>query len=183
MADLLTTHRDLLGRFRKSMNLVGPGDLALHYLDADHSLHWLEPEGHWADLGTGAGLPGIPFAARFPHVAIDLVDSREKRCIFLHKVLAEADLGGRAPIRVLHMRVEDLPGESYDGIIARAFTPPPKLLAHARRLLVPGGTLVLLLQDDTEAPEAEDFDVFHVEPYAVDGKHRKAVGLRLRVRS
>ena len=178
MADLLTTHRRLLARFRKSMNLVGPGDLSLHYLDADRSLGWLQPTGHWVDLGTGAGLPGVPFAARFPDVSIDLVDSREKRCIFLEKVLAEADLGDRAPITVRHMRVEDLPAAAYDGILARAFTPPPKLLRHAERLLVPGGTLVLLLQDDTPVPPTDAFEVFHVEPYVVDRKHRKAVGLR-----
>jgi 16S rRNA (guanine527-N7)-methyltransferase len=179
VADLLATHRSLLARFRKSMNLVGPGDLSLHYLDADRSLHWLEPTGHWVDLGTGAGLPGIPFAARFPDVAIDLVDSREKRCIFLEKVLAEAELGDRRPITVRHMRVEDLPNSTYDGVLARAFTPPPKLLRHAERLLVPGGTLVLLLQEDTPVPPSARFEVFHVEPYVVDRKPRKAVGLRL----
>ncbi|TNE85024.1 MAG: hypothetical protein EP330_26845 [Deltaproteobacteria bacterium] len=178
MADLLTTHQQLLARFRDSMNLIGPGDMSLHYEDADLSLHWLEPEGHWADLGTGAGFPGIPFAARFPQVELDLVDSREKRCIFLEKVLAEAELGDRAPIRVLRTRVESLPSAAYDGLVARAFTPPPKLLKHARRLLVPGGTLVLLLQDDAPIPAAGDFSTFHVEPYAVQGKGRRSVGLR-----
>lgn len=178
MADLLTTHKALLARFRDSMNLIGPGPMALHYEDADLSLGWLQPTGDWADLGTGAGLPGVPFAARFPSVPIDLVDSRMKRCIFLEKVLAEADLTAHAPIRVLRTRVEQLPATSYDGIIARAFTPPKKLLGHARRLLRPGGTLVLLLQEDSEVPEAPDFEVFHVEPYVVAGKARRAVGLR-----
>lgn len=180
LADLLTTHRALLTRFRDSMNLIGPGDLELHYRDADLSLAWLEPRGTWADLGTGAGFPGIPFAARFPDVALDLVDSRQKRTIFLEKALAEAELGDRAPLRVLRTRVEELPSNSYDGLIARAFAPPPKLLQHARRLLHSGGTVVLFLQHDTPVPEVEDFEVFHVEHYEVAAKRRRAVGLRYR---
>lgn len=180
LADLLTTHRTLLTRFRDSMNLIGPGDLELHYQDADRSLGWLEPRGSWADLGTGAGFPGIPFAARFPEVPLDLVDSRQKRTIFLEKTLAEAELGDRATVRVLRTRVEELPDDSYDGLIARAFAPPPRLLEHARRLLRPGGTLVLFLQEDTPVPEDADFEVFHVEPYAVEGKRRRAVGMRYR---
>lgn len=175
MPDLLTVHKELLERRRHVMNLVGPGPIEPHYQDSEAAVKWLKPEGRWADLGTGAGFPGIVFAALFPGVELDLVDSRQKRTVFLEAVLAEARTPG---VRVVQARVEDLPDASYDGILARAFAPPEELLAHARRLLKPGGTVVLFLQDDAPVPPSPDFQVFHVERYRVDGKARKAVGLR-----
>lgn len=176
MSELLDVHRALLARWRKSMNLVGPGPLDPHYDDCDAAIGWLEADGHWADLGSGAGFPGIVLAARFPDLRVDLIDSRRKRCVFLQQVLGEADEDpGRVSVHCL--RVENLQGP-YDGIVARAFAPPPAVLDHAARLLRPGGTAVLFLQADAEVPEDPRFEVFHVEHYGVDGKARKAVGLR-----
>lgn len=177
MSDLLVTHRRLLEQWRKTMNLVGPGDLSEHYVDAERALGWLTPTGRWVDLGTGAGFPGIVLAAMYPELEVDLVDSRSKRCAFLNRVLTEA---GTDPerVRVHCTRVEKLPESTWDGVVSRAFAPPPKALAHARRLLVSGGTAVLFLQEEAASPAVEDFDVFHVEHYAVNGKRRKAVGLR-----
>ena len=87
MSDLLSTHRRLLERWRKSMNLVGPGDVQVHFDDCQLALATLTPEGHWVDLGSGAGFPGIPLAATWPELRVDLVDSRKKRCWFLEQVL------------------------------------------------------------------------------------------------
>ena len=103
-----------------------------------------------------------------------------KRCVFLEKVIAQAELGERAPLRVLRTRVEQLPDHSYDGILARAFAKPPALLDHARRLLRPQGMLVMFLQSESALPDADDFGVSHVEHYRVGDKARVAIGLRLR---
>ncbi len=179
MEDLLSTHRRLLERFRKSMNLVGPGDLDLHYADCAGALSVLEPAGTWADLGSGAGFPGIPFAARFPEVALDLVDSRQKRCVFLEHVLAEGRASGLAPVRVVCRRIEDLaPG--YDGVLARALAPPPAVLAHAARLLRPGGRVLLMMQRDQPLPEDPRFEVLVEHPYRAGGKERRVVLARRR---
>ncbi|MEZ4322971.1 MAG: RsmG family class I SAM-dependent methyltransferase [Myxococcota bacterium] len=172
---LLEVHRDLLERWRKVMNLVGPGPLDVHYEDCERALVGFEPRGRWADLGTGAGFPGIPFAARFPDVQVELVDSRQKRCRFLEEVVAEA---GATQVTVRRARHEELETGAYDGVMSRALTAPDAMVDAARRLLVPGGTAVLFLQDDAPVPEAPDFEVFHVEHYEVEGKHRKSVALR-----
>lgn len=170
---LLRAHQTLLERFRRSMNLVGPGPIEVHYLDAALALAKLEPAGHWADLGSGAGFPGIPFAALFPGVALDLVESRAKRCWFMDQVLAEVD---RPNLRVLRQRHETLePG--YDGLLSRALHAPERMVEVARRLVRPGGTLVLFLQDDAPVPDGGR--VFHVEQYAVEGKRRKAAYLEI----
>lgn len=177
MPELLSTHRALLERWRTMTNLVGPGALDAHYDDARAALSWLEPQGRWVDLGSGAGFPGIVFAAMFPELTVELVDSRKRRCAFLERVLAEAQT---APERVVVrcMRVEGLEPHAYDGVVSRAFAPPPVALAHAHRLLVPGGTAVLFLQAGVAPPTHDGMTLFHVEPYSVDNKARQAVGFR-----
>lgn len=170
---LIRAHQELLERFRRSMNLVGPGPIEEHYEDAALALASLKPAGRWADLGTGAGFPGIPFAGLFPDVALDLVESRAKRCWFLDQVLAEA---GRADLRVCRQRHETLEG-GYDGVLSRALHAPERMVDVAKRLVRPGGTLVLFLQDDAVIPDGGE--VFHVERYAVGGKARKAAYVRI----
>ncbi len=177
--ELLETHRALLARWRDAMNLVGPGDLSEHYEDCTKALAWLRPTGRWVDLGSGAGFPGLVFASSAPPgVSVDLVESRQKRAAFLREVLIAARVPDER-VRVLRQRVEDLEPESYQGVLARAFAPPPEVLGHAARLLVPDGVVVLFLQEADAPPPDPRFTVFHVERYSVAGRQRKAVGLRL----
>jgi len=180
-SSLEATHRALLERFRKTMNLVGPGPIDEHFDDAASALHGLQPTGRWVDLGSGAGFPGLVLVDRFPQLQVDLVDSRQKRCTFLEMVLEEARIPAERA-RVLCQRVEALPGATYDGVVSRAFAPPAVALEHAERLLVPGGTAVLFLQNhapDCPEPQASDprWEVFHVEHYALGARRRKAVSL------
>jgi len=174
--DLIAVHRALLERWRGAMNLVGPGEIQEHYLDAELGLRALRPEGHWADLGSGAGFPGIVFAARFPSVKLDLVESRTKRCAFLREVVARAGASA-AQLEVVQARVEDLPAGAYDGVLARAFAAPDRTLSHAARVLGSGGRAVLFLGADTPTPSRPGFGVFHVEHYVVEGKARRTVEL------
>lgn len=174
---LLDVHRRLLEGRRHSMDLVGPGALDLHYADAKRSLAHLDPTGRWADLGSGAGFPGIVLAALWPEVAVDLVESRQKRATFLESVLLEAP-ERPAPIRVLNVRAETLPAASYDGVVARAFLPPAEYLVHAARLLVPGGRAVVFLgASESWTPPAE-WVVERENSYSIDAKPRRALFLR-----
>jgi 16S rRNA (guanine527-N7)-methyltransferase len=159
------------------MNLVGPGPIDVHYDDARLALTGLEPTGHWADLGTGAGFPGVVLAAMFPGVAIDLVDSRQKRCVFLEEVVGRA---GATGVEVRNQRIEELDDQQYDGITARALTAPEGVVALARRLVRPGGQVVLFLQAEAVTPAHDGMDVILETPYVVDGKSRRSVVLRLR---
>jgi 16S rRNA (guanine527-N7)-methyltransferase len=179
MSDLEHHHRDLLERRRHAMNLVGPGDVGVHFEDSRLALQWLSPTGRWADLGSGAGFPGLVLAAMFPELTVDLVESRRKRCVFLQQVLLEAEVEPER-VRVCSQRAETLEPGVYDGVVARAFAAPAEVLRHAQRLLRPGGVVVLFLQEDGAVPEAGAFEVFHVEHYRVQNKARKAVGLRWR---
>jgi len=175
LSDLLAIHRGLLERWRKVMNLVGPGPLEGHYLDCQAALVGLEPSGRWADLGSGAGFPGIVFAAMYPGVQVDLVDSRRKRCVFLEEVAARAGESGR--IHVVNRRIEDLaPG--YDGLLARALAPPPVVLGLATQLLLPGGLLLLMHGVDAILPAPDGLEAVHTRHYDVDDRPRAATLFR-----
>ena len=181
---LVDHHLRLLARFRRSMNLVGPGPLEPHVVDCREALAVLGPleglEGDWVDLGSGAGFPGLVLANDAP-VAVDLVESRAKRCVFLEQVIGEAAAAGeRVRARVLRQRVESV-GGPYDGVVSRAFAPPPVVLGHGARLLRPGGRLVLFLQEEAVVPESDVFSVEAVRSYVVPGERtlrRKSVLLR-----
>ena len=158
------------------MDLVGPGPVDPHFADAEASVGWIAATGEWADLGSGAGFPGIMLAETSPSASVTLVERRQKRCAFLETVVAAAKLPNA---RVVCADTSTLPVSHYDGIVSRAYRPPEEMLGEGRRLLKPGGLLVLLLARE-EAPQAPDFEVFHVERYAVEGRPRAAVALRFR---
>jgi len=146
MSAVEASHRALLEKWRGSMSLVGPGDLELHFVDSRGAVAGLKAAGLWADLGSGAGFPGIALAEAHPGATVVLAESREKRAQFLKRVVAETGLDNA---RVFHGRTEDLePG--FDGLISRAYRPPAEVLKDADRLLLPGGVVVLMTGDDLQ---------------------------------
>ncbi|MES2638653.1 MAG: RsmG family class I SAM-dependent methyltransferase [Myxococcota bacterium] len=169
-------HRALLEKWRKTMDLVGPGPVDPHFDDAEAAVGWLGATGAWADLGSGAGFPGIMLAETSPGASVTLVERRQKRCAFLEAVVAAAKLPN---VTVACADTAALPVAHYDGIVSRAYKAPDEMLDEGRRLLKPSGLLVLLLARE-EAPVAPDFELFHVERYTVEGRPRAAVALRFR---
>lgn len=174
MSALLKTHQTLLEKYRRSMNLVGPGPISFHYEDATLALAPVQAHGHWADMGTGAGFPGIVFGHLFPDVSLDLVDSRQKRCWFLNQVLLNAARPKEhAPIQVFCSRIEALQRGPYDGIVARALAKPEEVMRLTHRLLKDKGSLVLPLQQSQEVVPIDGFQLISEHPYVIDGKQRK----------
>lgn len=167
-------HLALLERWRKALDLVGPGPLEPHFDDAAQAVSWIKHPGDWADLGSGAGFPGISLASRHADFRVFLVESRSKRATFLEQVVSESGLKNAT---IMRQRTEEIPDASFDGVISRAYKPPADYLVDAHRLLRPGGVAVLLLAQQ-EAPVVAGLEVFHVEHYRVDGRPRAAVGYR-----
>ena len=131
--------------------------------------------GDWADLGSGAGFPGIALAARWPEASVQLVESRRKRAIFLDQVVAAAGLENAVVVRG---RTEHLADGSLDGVISRAYKPPPDYLVDAARLLRPGGRAVVLQGAQGTLTPSPGWRVLQSDRYAVGDGWRLRTVLR-----
>jgi len=94
-----------------------------------------------ADLGAGAGFPGIPLALALPHARVSLVESALRKCDFLERAITTS---GAVNAVVVHTRAEDWPAGTgaQDVVTARALAALPVLAEYAAPLLRPGGVLI-----------------------------------------
>ena len=90
-----------------------------------------------ADIGAGAGVPGLVLAAALPGAAVTLVESTARKCAFME---ATAEAMG-VPVDVVHARAEEWSGP-VDAVTARALAPLAVLCEYAAPMLAVGGTLV-----------------------------------------
>jgi len=140
-SEILNIHRELLAKWRNAMDLIGPGDMEAHFIDAISAVETLNIKGKWIDLGSGAGFPGIALAAYHPNIELTMVESRQKRAIFLKKIVMQAKLSN---VTVLCTRTERIQ-DSFDGCISRAYKPPLEFLKDAQRLVRTNGIAISLL--------------------------------------
>ena len=94
-----------------------------------------------ADIGAGAGWPGVALAAALPAASVFLVESASRHCRYLERAVEE---GGLANVTVVHARAEDWPEGigAHDIVTARALAALPVLCEYAAPLLAAGGSLV-----------------------------------------
>ena len=106
-----------------------------------------------ADLGSGAGVPGLPLAIALPGARVALVESAARKCVFLERAALRCEA---ANARVVNARAEDWPKglEAFDLVTARALAPLDVVVEYAAPLLVVGGTLVAWR--GRRNPDAED---------------------------
>ena len=144
-SEALSRFLDLLIRWNRVYNLTGICDaheLVDRHLIESLALRPLLTGERIADVGTGAGLPGLPLAITEPERAFTLIESRAKRVRFLRQVIVE--LGLRNAV-VAHGRAEHLrPERPFATVLARAVAPPAELLEICRSLTAPGSILLLL---------------------------------------
>jgi 16S rRNA (guanine527-N7)-methyltransferase len=102
------------------------------------------PDEEWVDLGSGAGLPGLPLAAAYPATRFTLVDAQRRRTDWVE---ATAKSLGLKNVRVVHARLEDFGRganrERFDVATARALGPLPVAAELGVPLLRPGGVLLV----------------------------------------
>ena len=92
-----------------------------------------------ADLGSGAGLPGLPLAIALPEATVHLVESAARKCSFLKRAVEECELQN---VEVVHARIEQW-AASVDLVTARALAPLEVVVEYAAPLMRVGGTLVV----------------------------------------
>ena len=145
------------------MNLVGPDSLPdfwnRHAFDSAQLLD-LEPEARtWADLGAGAGFPGVVLAILLkgrPEAHVWLIDSLQKRCRFLQTIVDELAL----PATVVWGRAE-AQTLKVDVVTARAVAPMEKLLGYAQPYMQRGAQGLFLKGEKAEVELQEAARVWH----------------------
>lgn len=156
-ADAFMLYLSELRKWNQKTNLTAiedPRDIVVkHFLDS-LSLIRILPEGAKtaADIGSGAGFPGIPLKIAVPGLAMNLVEPAHRKAAFQRHIIRLLGLEG---IRVDEARVEDVSAgpERFDVIFSRAFKEPEGLLPLAEPLLAKGGQVVLSLGPSVgEAP-------------------------------
>ena len=148
-----------LDAWRERINLIGPGEgrhlWRRHVLDSLQLIEQISFDDLViADLGSGAGFPGLVIAcamAERPGASVTLVEKSPRKSEFLTAAIKESGL----PARVLNVRIEDAPRQKFDLVTARALAPLPKLLGYAYQWLKPSGKALLMKGRDTAAELAE----------------------------
>lgn len=148
----------LLDHWAARINLTGHRDplammshLVLDAAALADSLTEIADARSLADLGSGAGFPGLPLAILHPHLSVVLVDSRLKRNHFQREARRRLELEHVAPILG---RAEQLEPIHCEIVVAQAMTQPTQALALMARWAQPGSLLVLPASESAREPES-----------------------------
>ena len=178
----LIRYADLLVEKNKVMNLTAitePADIAtLHFLDSAALLTLADWKGKTvADIGTGAGFPGLPLRIVDPSIRLTLLDAQNKRVEFLKEVCGEL---GLANVECVHARAEEFAAdhrEGFDLVTSRAVAALPLLCELCLPLVKVGGYFAAMKSVDADAELASAAHaigvlggaVDHVTDYAIPG--------------
>jgi 16S rRNA (guanine527-N7)-methyltransferase len=127
------------------LGLLGPREMpklwTRHILNSAVVAELLEPGDSVADVGSGAGLPGLPMAIARPDVHFTLIEPMERRSGWLQQQVEEL---GLTNVTVLRARAEEVTDRKFSVVTARAVSALPKLLRLTVPLLQAGGRVLAL---------------------------------------
>jgi len=176
----LADYFELVGRWNARLHLVAPcppEEFAVrHVLESLVAAHHMGEGAHFADIGSGAGLPAIPCLAARPDLSARLVEASAKKCVFLREAASALVL--RQRVEVINSRFEAVPAPAADAVTCRALERfaemLPKVLDWSpptSRLLLFGGPAlgeaiegVGRLFDSVLIPESEQRFIYIVQP-------------------
>ena len=137
-------HEHLL-QHGEELGLIGPREIErfwTRHLINSALLSSLVPAGTLADIGSGAGFPGLVIALMRPDVQCTLIEPMERRAQWLRD---ESDRLGLQNVEVLRARAEEVPDDrQFGSVTARAVSALKKLIPMAYPLVAPGGQMVFL---------------------------------------
>jgi 16S rRNA (guanine527-N7)-methyltransferase len=168
--DQLLKYLDLMNRWNKKINLTAITDpseqITKHLLDSFSIYSLIEERNPTAilDVGSGAGLPGIPLAIAQPDRQWHLLDNSTKRISFLRVVITQLNLQN---VELINSRVEEHQSDQlYPIIVCRAFASLKEITHNANHLLTPNGSILAM---KGQYPEQEIADM--PDPFAVTESH------------
>lgn len=143
--ELLLQFIALIEKWNKAYNLTAVRDkeamVRLHILDSLAICPHLHGK-LLIDIGTGAGLPGIPLAIYCPEMEFVLLDSNAKKTRFVQQAILELKLKN---VSVLQSRVEDYqPAQGFDTVVSRAFASMSEIIKLTSHLLNQDGLLLAM---------------------------------------
>jgi 16S rRNA (guanine527-N7)-methyltransferase len=169
-AVLLTQYLQLLKQWNQAYNLTAVRDIhemvGRHVFDSLAVLPWIKGD-YVLDVGTGAGLPGIPLAIACPNRQFVLLDSNGKKTRFLQAVKHALALNN---IEVVQTRVEAYSSvRPFDTIVSRAFAQVQTMIHVTQHLLASDG-LWVAMKGPNVMPELSGLtSPYRIEQYAVPG--------------
>lgn len=133
-------------RWNNRINLTAIIDpleiLEKHLLDSLILLKWCR-QGQLLDVGSGAGLPGIPLAIACPELEVFSIEAVGKKCAFQKHLKRSLKLDN---LQILNERIESHhSADGYAQIVARAFAPPDKMINYIRHLVRVGTRVFFML--------------------------------------
>ena len=173
--DRLLAYLDLMDRWNKAYNLTairGRDNWVIrHLLDSLAVLPLLRAH-RGIDVGTGAGLPGIPLAIMRPDTPIALLDSNGKKTRFLFQAKMQLGLSN---LTIVESRVEQYqPTELYDAVVSRAFASLADMVQVCEHLLSPGGSF-FAMKAATVDSEITDMKKATHDRFSVTAIHELAI--------
>ena len=176
LVDRLLEFVGLLAKWNRVYNLTAvrdPGKMVpLHLLDSLSVQPWLRGT-RIVDVGTGAGLPGIPLALCDAARHFTLLDTNGKKTRFVTHAVGAL---GLKSVEVVQARAEDYaPAKPFDTVVCRAYAPLPRIVATSGHLCADGGSIVAMkgARPDGEvaetAAQAPDWRVDEVQRIVVPG--------------
>ena len=149
----------LLSKWNKITNLSGIKRLA--NMVSAHLMDSLSVHAHLEgktilDVGSGAGLPGIPLAILYPKKFFTLLDSNGKKTRFMRQAVIDLKLEN---VQIKQERIETFQGE-FDHVISRAYSSLNTFLNSSERLVKPGGTLLAMKGDKIEKLNNKKISIF-----------------------
>lgn len=177
---LLLAFVGLIEKWNKAYNLTAIRDrdemLRLHILDSLAVLPFVTGQ-KIIDVGTGAGLPGIPLAILMPDIQFTLVDGNSKKTRFVQQVVLELQIKN---VEVVHIRVENLGRDGeYDAVLSRAFASLKDIMNLTEYLLQPEGVLVAMKGQVPESELNKIDRAYSVSPIVVPGVEAERCVVRI----
>lgn len=172
-ADYLT----LLARWNQVTNLTAveePDEMVGTHLMDSLSIAHLVTGRRVIDIGSGAGLPGIPLALLYPDKDFILLDSNGKKTRFMTQAVIELDLGN---VSVVQARAEDYEGE-FDHVVVRALAELDKIAGIANHLIAEEGSVLAMKGAELEELTAGGMrikDIIRLEVPFVDAERQVVV--------